>query len=112
VSYHRRYVTEKETLLATLPIGYSDRYPPQAVNKAEVLIHGRRWPLIAYISANHSTVDITGSKNIKIGDEVVLFGTRSGSEITIGEVAEWGESSVYKVAIGMYPLLPRIFIEK
>lgn len=112
VSYHRRYVAEKETLLATLPIGYSDRYPPQAVNKAEVLIHGHRWPLIAYISANHSTVDITGSKNIKIGDEVVLFGTQSGNEITIGEVAEWGESSVYKVAIGMNPLLPRVFIEK
>jgi len=112
VSYHRRYKIEKDTLMATLPLGYSDGYPPQAVNKAEVLIHGRRWPLVAYMSANHVTVDITGSKGIKIGDEVVLFGTQEDNETSIGEVAEWGDSSVYKVAIGMNPLLPRIYLEK
>lgn len=107
VGYHRRHKAEKETLLATLPIGYSDGYPPQAVNKAQVLIHGKRWPLIAYVSANHSAVDITGSEGIKIGDEVVLFGSQNGNEITIAELAEWGESSVYKIVIGMNPLLPR-----
>jgi len=112
VSYHRRYKIEKETLMVTLPLGYSDGYPPQAVNKAQVLINGRRWPLVAYMSANHVTVDITGSKGIKIGDEVVLFGSQNGNEITIGEVAEWAESSVYRIAIGMNPLLPRIYSEK
>jgi len=111
VGYFRKHKVEKDTLLATLPLGYSDRYPSQAVNKAQVLIQGKRWPLIAYISANHSTVDITGSEGVKIGDEVVLFGTQKGSEITMGEVAKWGGVTVYKVAIGMNPLLPRLFIE-
>ena len=47
---------------------------------------------------------------IKIGDEVVLYGTQQGNEITVGEVAAWGSSSVYKVVIGMNPLLPRIYL--
>lgn len=110
VGYHRVYKVEKETLLATLPLGYSDGYPPQAVNKADVLIHGQRWPLVAYMSANHATVDITGIEGIKIGDEVVVFGTQKGNEISIGEVAKWGDISVYKVVIYMNPLLPRKFI--
>ena len=101
---------EKETLLATLPLGYSDGYPYQAVNKAEVLIHGRRWPLVVYMSANHATVDVTGSEGIKIGDEVVLFGTQEGRTISLTEVAERANSTVYKVAAGMSPFLPRIFI--
>ena len=111
VSYHRRLKVEEERLLAILPLGYADGYPFQAVNKAEVLIRGRRWPLIVYMSANHATVDITGSENIQIGDEVVMFGAQAGETISIMEVAAWADSSVYKVATGMSPFLPRIFLE-
>lgn len=109
IAYHRRRKVEKETLLAILPLGYSDGYPYQAVNKAKVLIQGRRWPLIVYMSANHAMVDITGSEGIKIGDKAVLFGTQEGNTISLVEVAEWANSSVYKVAAGMSPFLPRIF---
>ena len=110
VAYHRQYKIEKETLMATLPLGYSDGYPYRAVNKGFALIQGKRYPLVAYMSANHVFVDITGSSGIKIGDEVVLFGEQNGKRITTGEVAKWGDTSVYKVAINMNPLLPRIFM--
>lgn len=111
VSYHRLFTAERETLVATLPLGYSDGCPPQGVAEAEVLIRGRRWPLIAAVTANHSTVDVTGAEEISIGDEVVLFGRQGGEELSIGEVAARAGSSVYKVAIGMNPLLPRLYIE-
>ena len=111
VAYHRRYKIEKETLMATLPLGYSDGYPPRGVDKAEVLIHGKRWPMVAYMSANHVFVDITGSEGIKLGDEVVLYGVQRGERITIEEVAEWGDTSVYKVVINMNPLLPRVYLD-
>jgi alanine racemase len=110
VSYHRMYTAEREALVATLPLGYSDGCPPQGVEEAEVLIRGRRWPLIAAVTANHSTVDVTGAEEMKIGDEVVLFGRQGGEELSIGEVAARAGSSVYKVAIGMNPLLPRVHI--
>ncbi|UCC72918.1 MAG: alanine racemase [Gemmatimonadota bacterium] len=111
VSYHRRFTAERETLVATLPLGYSDGYPPQGVDQAEVLIRGQRWPLIAAVTANHATVDVTGAEEPQIGDEVVLFGNQDGARLSIGEVAGWAGSSVYRVAIGMNPLLPRIHLE-
>ncbi len=54
---------------------------------------------------------MTGADEVKIGDEVVLFGWQGGAELSIGDVAGWADSSVYKVAIGMNPLLPRIHRE-
>lgn len=108
VSYNRQYKVEKDMLLATLPVGYSDGYPYRAVNKGDVIINGKRWPLVAYMSANHVTVDISGSQGIKIGDEVTMFGSQQDESISIGELAKLGDSSVYKVVIGMDPLLPRI----
>jgi alanine racemase len=111
VSYHRLFTAERETLVATLPLGYSDGCPPQGVAEAEVLIRGRRWPLIAAVTANHCTVDVTGAAEIQIGDEVVLFGEQGDEELSIGEVAARAGSSVYKVAIGMNPLLPRRYVE-
>ena len=111
IAYHRRYTADKDMLLATLPLGYADGYPFQAVNRGQVLIHGQRWPLIVYMSANHVTVDITGSDGIGVGDEVVVFGTQGAETISIAELAEWAESSVYKIATGMSPFLPRVFVE-
>jgi len=110
IAYHRQGEVTEEKLLAILPIGYTDGYPSQAINQAQVLIRGQRWPLIVYISANHAIVDITGSSGIGIGDEVVLFGTQHGGTISLSEVAQWANSTVYKVASGMSPFLPRIFI--
>jgi alanine racemase len=112
VSYHRLFTAQREMLLATLPLGYSDGCPPQGIEEAEVLIHGQRWPLIAAVTANHSTVDVTGADEMMIGDEVVLFGSQGGEELSIGKVAARAGSSVYKVAIGMNPLLPRVHIDR
>lgn len=111
VSYHRLFTAERDMLVATLPLGYSDGCPPGGVEEAEVLIRGQRWPLIAAVTANHCTVDVTGAADIRIGDEVVLFGRQGGEELSIGEVAARAGSSVYKVAIGMNPLLPRVHID-
>ncbi len=110
IAYHQAFKINKNTLLATLPLGYSDGYPTQGVGKAQVLIQGRRWPMVAYMSANHVFVDITGSQGIQIGDEVVLIGKQQEQEISISEVARWTGSSVYRIPIGMNPQLPRLFM--
>jgi alanine racemase len=111
ISYHRRLTIDTPRRLAILPLGYADGYPFQAVDKAEVLIRGRRWPVIVYMSGNHATVDITGAEDIQIGDEVVVIGTQGDETITLQEVATWAGSSVYKVATAMSPFLPRFFLE-
>lgn len=112
VSYHRKFTAQNETQVATLPIGYSDGYPHQVAERGEVIIQGRRHPIIAAVTANHTTVNFSGSDGIKIGDEVVLIGKQGDSEITAEEVTNWVGTSVYKIVIGMNPLLPRIYIGK
>jgi alanine racemase len=111
VSYHRAFVAPKETQVATLPIGYSDGYPSQAAGKAEILVQGRRWPTIALVTSNHATINVTGAERIKIGDEAVIFGKQGESEISAEELAAWAGVSVYKILIGMNPLLPRVYLE-
>jgi alanine racemase len=109
VSYHRMFMAKKETSVATLPIGYSDGFSHQILDKGEVLINGNRWPMIGSITSNHTTVNVTGDSDVKIGDEAVLFGNQEKSAISAEEVAKWAGSSVYKILIGMNPQLPRIY---
>jgi alanine racemase len=110
VSYHRKFIAKNDTPVATLPVGYSDGYPYQVAGKAEAIIHGRRWPLIAAVTANHSTLNITGADKLNIGEEAVLIGRQGGCEVTAEEIAAWANTSVYKIVIGMNPLLPRIYL--
>ena len=110
VSYHRSYTATKETRIATVPTGYTDGYPYRLGNKGEVLIGGVRCPMIGLVTSNHFTVDVSNLKNVKQGDEVVLFGKQEDQEITVEEVAAWGDTSVYKILIWMNPLLPRVYV--
>lgn len=108
LSYHRAFVAQQPTRVATLPIGYSDGYPWAVAGKADVLIRGRRFPIIAIVTANHVLVDIGEDRQVSIGDEAVLVG-RQGSELVDGHLlSEAAGFSVYKLLIGMKSSLPRI----
>lgn len=110
VSYHRPFVAEEETRVATIGIGYSDGYPRTVVNKGDVLIKGKRFPLIASITSNHMTANLQGDKDIEIGEEVVLIGNQGTAELSAEEVAEHAGISVYQLLIQMNPLLPRRYV--
>ena len=108
VSYHRAFVARRETKVATLAVGYSDGYPHQAAAKAQVLLAEKRFPTVALVTSNHVTVDVTGAtSDVWNGQEAVLFGSQGDASIGAEEVAAWAGTSVYKVLIGMNPLLPR-----
>jgi alanine racemase len=109
IGYHRVHRVEEDMLLATLPVGYADGYSPRAAGTADVLIQGKRCPVIAYVSANHTLVDVTDS-DVQAGDEVILFGTQDGASISLAEVAERTGSSPYQLATGLNPLLPRVYV--
>lgn len=110
LSYHRRYTAKKPEKIAVIPAGYSDGYPPNAVNKASVLIRGKRFPLIAAITANHCIALLKESTPVSIGDEVVLLGIQSKERIAADEIASWARVSTYRILIGLNPLLPRVIV--
>jgi len=108
LSYHRKYTAQKEEKIAIIPVGYSDGYPSGVVNKAFVLINGKRLPLIAAITANHSTALLNKNSQVFPGDEVVLLGFQGKEKIAADELARWADISTYKILIGLNSLLPKI----
>jgi len=111
VSYHRKYTARKKEKIAIIPAGYSDGYPHNVVGKASVLIQGKRYPLVAAVTANHCTALLEKSSTVACGDEVVLLGYQGEEKITADEMAGWAGVSAYKILIGLNPLLPRIVIK-
>jgi alanine racemase len=112
LSYHRAYEITKDTRIATLPCGYSDGYPAVVANRADVLIRGRRFRLVGPITANHMTVDVTGSDDVGIGDEVVLWGEQGNERITKVELETLAPegTNAYRMATRTQPYLPRVTV--
>ena len=108
LSYHRAFIAERRTRVATLPLGYSDGYPHTLADKADVLIRGRRFPIIALVTANHVLVNLGNDMEISIGDEAVLIGSQGTESIDAHPLAEAAGFSVYKLLIGMSGALPRL----
>ena len=108
LSYHRAFIAERRTRVATLPLGYSDGYPHTLADKADVLIRGRRFPIIALVTANHVLVNLGDDMEISIGDEAVLIGSQGSESIDAHQLAEAAGFSVYKLLIGMSGALPRL----
>jgi len=88
VGYSGTHTLTRDSLLANIPMGYSDGYPRVFSNKTSVLIHGQRAPSVGRVSMNTFMVDVTDIANVKPGDEVVLFGKQGADEITRPELQE------------------------
>ena len=110
VSYDGTYVTERETVVATIPVGYGDGYPRALSNKGYVLIRGRKAPIIGRICMDQFMVDITEIGDVKEKDEVVLVG-RSGSEvITVEDIAGLAENTFnYEIICNINKRVPRLY---
>lgn len=103
--YERAYMAKKDTWIATLPVGHADGWPRAAAKGAHVRINGRRYPVIASVSASHTLVEIGDSPAVKAGDVATLFDWEEGSRPE--DVAAATGASVYDLTMHLSPLLPR-----
>lgn len=97
VSYGHTFVTEKETTLAVLPVGYEDGLSRSLSNKAEVLIHGERAKIRGRICMNLCMVDVSHIEGVRAGDTVVILGSQGLDTISGDEIAGWMGSISYEV---------------
>jgi alanine racemase len=89
VGYGGLFTTQRETKIASLPVGFGEGYPRALFNKGIVLIHGRRCPVIGRVSLNVLTIDVTDlDSEVCLGDEAVLIGSQGDEEITFEEMAD------------------------
>jgi len=86
VGYDRTKILDRDSVLASIPLGYSNGFRRTFSNRGEVLIRGQRAPIVGKISMNSIMADVTDITNAAAGDEVVLFGTQATQEITQAEI--------------------------
>ncbi len=111
ISYGGTFVTKRESLIATLPIGYADGYSRHLSNKGEVLIRGRRAPVVGRVCMDFMMVDVTDIPKVSLGDEVILMGRQGRQQITAEEIAEKINSISYEVLCLIGKRIPRIYKE-
>ena len=87
IGYGRTYFTDHETLVGVVPVGYVDGAYRTLANHGEVLVHGRRCPIVGKICMDQMMIVLDAVPDAAIGDEVVLFGKQGDAEITIDEHA-------------------------
>ncbi len=109
VSYGKEYITDRKTVIATVPVGYGDGYVRSLAKKAYVLLKdGTRAKIIGRICMDQCMIDVTNVNNISVGDEVTLFGS---DNVTADDIAMWMDSINYEVVCLISARIPRLYIE-
>ncbi|MDX1763511.1 MAG: alanine racemase [bacterium] len=109
LSYNHTYLTSRESLIATLPVGYADGYPRRLSNRAEALVRGRRAPLVGRVTMDMVLIDVTDIDEATVGDPVTLLGQEGDDRITADELARWADTISYEVLCGISRRVPRIY---
>ena len=110
VSYGRTFVTTKESVIATIPVGYADGFRRILSSKGDVLVRGKRCPVIGRVTMDMTMIDVTGIKGVSLGDEVVLIGAQGKEKITADEIAKIEDTINYEVTCAISSRVPRIIV--
>ena len=109
ISYGATYVTPSERRIATIPVGYGDGDARSLSNKGEVLIRGRRAPIVGRVCMDQFMVDVTDIPDVCEGDVVTLIGSDGQERITLEELGEKSGRFNYEFACDLGKRIPRIF---
>lgn len=110
ISYGRTYVTDKEAIIATLPVGYGDGYNRLLSNKGHVIIRGVRCPVVGVVCMDQTMVDVSCVKGVRIDDDVVLIGSQGAGKIRVEDIAALCRTIPYEVVCWISPRVPRVFL--
>jgi alanine racemase len=97
ISYGHAFHTDRPSRIATISVGYADGYLRSLTNMGQVLVQGRRAPVVGRVTMDMTMVDVTDIPDVDVGDEVVLIGTQDADTITASDVAAWAGTISYEV---------------
>jgi alanine racemase len=108
ISYGHRFVTSRQSRVAAIPVGYADGYNRLLTNRGEVLIHGRRAPVVGTVCMDWVLIDVTSFPDVQVGDQVTLLGREGDDIITAEEWAGKVGSITYEVFCNISKRVPRV----
>jgi alanine racemase len=109
ISYGRTHTLKRDTRVAVLTAGYGDGIPRATSNRAQVLIHGVRCPVLGRVTMDQTIVDVTDVPAITRGDEAVLVGRQGAAEISIGEFSRWADTIPWETLCSVTKRVPRLY---
>jgi alanine racemase len=111
VGYGRRFVAERDTFIGILPVGYGDGWRRGLSNNSDVLIAGRRHPLVGTVSMDNIAVDLGHDAEAERlrGERAILIGFQGSERITAEEVARRLDTINYEITCGLTPRVPRTY---
>ncbi len=109
IGYNQKYITEKDTLIATCPMGYNDGYPFALANKGEVLVKGKRARVIGTITMDYIMIDVGHISGVKSGDLVTVIGCDGSEEITAAEIARLAQTVPHEITCRLGTRVKRIY---
>ena len=110
VSYGCRFVTQKKTRLATVPIGYADGYPRVLHNKADMLVCGKRARIVGRVCMDELMLDVTEIPEAQEGMTVTIFGQDGEESIPVDELAALNDTINYEMVYIVGKRVPRIYL--
>ena len=109
VGYGGLHTTSAPTRVATLPIGYADGYSRRLSGRAQVLVGGRRCPVLGAVTMDMLMVDVSAVPGVRLGDEAVLFGRQGDDAIAIEELAAWSGTIPWEICCAISKRVPRVY---
>jgi len=109
ISYGRTFVTKRESMIATIPIGYADGYSRSLSNRGEAIVRNVRVPVAGRVCMDMTMLDVTDVPGVSEGDEVVLIGSQGKERITADDIAVKTGTIPYEVLCGISSRVPRVY---
>lgn len=110
VSYGSTFITDRETVIATIPAGYADGICRQLSSRGEVLVRGRRARILGRVCMDLTMIDVTFIDGVALNDEVVIIGSQGDNSIIADEIADKTGTINYEVITSIAPRVPRKFV--
>ncbi len=110
ISYGRRFTATRESLIATIPLGYADGFPRPYSMKGHVLVNGVKAPLAGNICMDQCMVDVTDVPYVRLGDEVTVMGKDGIHEILADDIAEATGTINYEIVCAFGQRLPKVYV--
>ena len=111
VGYGRKFISKRESLIATVTLGYADGYPRPYSASGKVIINGVFAPLAGNICMDQCMVDVTDVPNVKVGDEVILMGSDGINTILADDIAEATGTINYEIVCAFGQRLPKVYVK-
>ena len=110
LGYDCTYETTRESLIATLPIGYDDGYSRALSNRGRVIVRGQFVPVVGRVSMDLTLIEVTDIAGVSLDDQVTLLGKEGELAISAEEIAQLAGTISYEIACGISNRVPRVYL--